>query len=209
MKNMSIKDATKDQIEATEKLVNRVFAVLQAIYPANGYAWSNQSVMDEAKNQWLMAFIENDLTDSAVIKTGLKKCRASGSAFIPAVGQFISYCTPSPEDLGLPTHQDAYNEALKHSHPSSTNAKWSHPAIYHALVKTSRRALFEATGPIQIREMKKLFCSNYDFILQKFIDNEPFDEIPVLVTHQFPDNVPATSTGKNAISNLLKNLNKG
>ena len=52
----------------TENIINSIFKSLKAIYPANGYAWDNQEVMDDAKNQWLLAFKENRITQDRLKK---------------------------------------------------------------------------------------------------------------------------------------------
>ena len=168
-------------MDDTEAVVNNIFKSLKAIYPANGYAWDNQQVMDDAKHQWLLALKENNLNDINLIKAGLRKCRASTKPFVPSIGQFISMCEPEPETLGVPTHLEAYNEAVRRSHPSCAGEPWSHAVVYHAWYQTGSRALMTASGAYQVKEMKDLFYSNYDAALKMFASGEPLKTMPKLL----------------------------
>jgi len=165
----------------TESVINNIFKSLKAIYPANGYAWDNQEVMDDAKNQWLLAFQENNLNDIELIKAGLSKCRASSLPFVPSIGQFIKMCKAEPQALCVPTYLEAYNEAVRRSHPSATGETWSHAVVYHAWYQTGSRALNLASGSYQIKEMKDIFYSNYDLTLKMFAAGEPLRDLPKLL----------------------------
>lgn len=189
----------------TENIINSIFKSLKAIYPANGYAWDNQEVMDDAKNQWLLAFKENNLKDIELIKTGLRKCRASSQAFVPSIGQFIKMCEIEPMTMGVPTYLEAYNEAVKRSHPSTTGETWSHAVVHHAWYETGSRALNGASGSYQIKEMKDIFYSNYDLTLKMFASCEKLRELPKLL-NQPAFSFEVTSKGINALESLRLKL---
>lgn len=188
----------------TETVINNIFKSLKAIYPANGYAWDNQEVMDDAKNQWLLAFKENNLNDIELIKAGLSKCRASTLPFVPSIGQFIKMCEAEPKTLGVPTYNEAYNEAVRRSHPSCAGDPWSHAVVYHAWYQTGSRALNLASGAYQIKEMKDIFYSNYDLTLKMFAAGEPLRELPKLIASP-KHKAQVTSKGSAALE-ALKNL---
>lgn len=78
--------------EATKLVIDELFESLIAIYPAYKQSWPTQEVIDSAKKQWLISFVDSNLTDIAQIKKGLAKARESESEFIPSPGRFISWC---------------------------------------------------------------------------------------------------------------------
>ncbi|MED7817245.1 replication protein P [Vibrio cholerae] len=90
-------------------LVNGLFAELQVIFPAWRLAFPTQGALDNAKRTWTLALFENGIHHSNQIKLGLRKARASGSPHIPSVGQFMTWCRPSAEDLGLPSIEQAFS----------------------------------------------------------------------------------------------------
>lgn len=81
----------------TKDIIDGLFEALLSIYPAFKQAWPTQSIIDDAKNQWLLAFQQARLNDVELIKEGLKKARLSTSNFVPSVGQFIEMCRPTKE----------------------------------------------------------------------------------------------------------------
>ncbi|WP_158138680.1 replication protein P [Vibrio metschnikovii] len=89
-------------------LVNNLFAELQVIFPAWRLAFPTQAALDNAKRTWTLALFENGIHHGAQIKAGLRKARSSGSPHMPSVGQFMSWCRPSAEDLGLPSIERAF-----------------------------------------------------------------------------------------------------
>ncbi|GAH02205.1 unnamed protein product, partial [marine sediment metagenome] len=89
-----------------KNVINKVFKELALILPAWQYAWKSDDpqnpdkVLNAAKQQWTKAFIENDICTVEQISHGFAKARKYESDFVPSCGKFISWCTPSPEDLG-------------------------------------------------------------------------------------------------------------
>ncbi|AUL97467.1 replication protein P [Vibrio vulnificus] len=90
-------------------LVNGLFAELQVIFPAWRLAFPTQAALDNAKRTWTLALFEHGIHHGAQIKAGLRKARASGSPHMPSVGQFMTWCRPSAEDLGLPSVEQAFS----------------------------------------------------------------------------------------------------
>lgn len=98
--------------EKTAMVVNELFAELCGMSPAYKQALADPEVLKYAKRNWMLGLQEAGIRDSAQIKLGLKRCRHKKHAFMPSVGQFIEWCKPTPEDLGLPSPEDAYKIAL-------------------------------------------------------------------------------------------------
>jgi len=79
------------------------------VSPAFRQAWPSQAEMTEAKYQWTLAFQEAGLDEIHAIRWGMKKLRAIKSPFPPSPAQFIEWCDPSFDDMGMPTPQEAYS----------------------------------------------------------------------------------------------------
>lgn len=94
--------------EETAKIVNLLFKELQAIFPAFKQAWPDQEAFNCAKKNWIKALMATNIHSGEQLRHGLQKCRLSTSPFAPSVGQFIQWCLPEPQDLGLPNVDEAY-----------------------------------------------------------------------------------------------------
>ena len=100
--------------EFAKSIINRVFDNLAIIFPAWQYNWKTQQQIDGAKREWTKAFIENKICTMEQISYGFAKARKSETDFLPSCGKFISWCSPSPEDLGFPTEQKALEQCISH-----------------------------------------------------------------------------------------------
>ena len=90
-----------------------------------GFAKARQSESDEkisgAKKEWVKALFENNIVTKEQIACGLRKARKTNTDFIPSCGKFISWCTPSPEDLGYPSEQSALSKCVSHRNKIKMN----------------------------------------------------------------------------------------
>lgn len=100
--------------EFAKSIINRVFDNLAIIFPAWQYNWKTQQQIDGAKREWTKAFIENNICTMEQISHGFSKARKSETDFLPSCGKFISWCAPSPEDLGYPSEQKALEQCVTH-----------------------------------------------------------------------------------------------
>ena len=168
----SVSEWTEEQREAGKKQVNDLFKSLQASFPAWKQAFPTTQELNLAKQVWVRALLEAGITEMEQIKLGTRKARASGSAFFPAVGQFIQWCKPTPEDLGLPSERDAYHEACNHAHAIYAHT-WSHPAVYEA---GRRTGWFELRSEEAAR-MQKAFGTVYADVCKSVMAGAEF-EVP-------------------------------
>lgn len=130
----------KDQVE-------RILMSLKAQKPAwKQYLPTNQAE-SEYKRQLVIAMLENGITTIHQIKIGIKRSRSDKSPWMPGVGEFIDWCTPRPEDYGLPSFEEAYAEVNLNiysyqavmrgqCYPGKEPHQWSHPAVYWAAIQT-------------------------------------------------------------------------
>lgn len=88
-------------------IVDDLFKQLAFVFPAWKYTWDTEEKIKGAKKEWVKAFFENDITTKEQIAHGLRKARKMDSDFLPSCGKFVSWCNPTPEDMGYPSEQRA------------------------------------------------------------------------------------------------------
>jgi len=97
-----------------KSIVDSLFDQLAFVFPAWKYTWDTEEKIKGAKKEWVKAFFENDITTKEQIACGLRKARKANVDFIPSCGKFISWCKPSPEDLGYPSEQESLRKCVSH-----------------------------------------------------------------------------------------------
>lgn len=110
------------------------------------------------------------------IRHGMKKASSFTGYF--TLPTFRELCQVTPEEMGLPSLDAAWSEAGRQAH-DTRRYKWSHVAVYKALIETGVFDVLHATGANEIREVKKLFARNYEIVCRKVLAGEDLNvEIP-------------------------------
>ncbi|MBC2658576.1 Replication protein P [Pseudomonas sp. MSSRFD41] len=160
----------------TADVVNALFKELQAIFPAWKQAWPTDAALSTAKRSWIKAFIVAEINTLEQIRFGIERCRALGTDFAPSAGKFIKLCLPTPEMLGIPSHDKAFREALGNAHPSRFGDRtWSHPAVRHAALQCEMRNL----GDLIPEKASKVFDRAYDITIRRLMQGLPLEEIAI------------------------------
>jgi hypothetical protein len=108
-----------------------------------------------------------------MINHGMAKVRAMNSPWLPSPGEFCEWCKPSVEDYGLPSIEDAFNEARTEVGKHASLRKWSHDAVYLASVDTSFFDLKNLSDKsFQYKEVKARFSENYTKIVKRVQSGE-------------------------------------
>ncbi len=185
----------------TAVVVNKLFNRLQIIFPAFKQAWPTQIEFDRAKREWTLAFMQVGINNVNQLKYGLEKARVSGQAFIPSIGQFIQWCTPTPEELGIPSLRDAFDEACRNSYRYETDKKWSHEAVHHAWTMCRSRDLSELPKSSSM----PIFEHAYTLTVKSILKGEPLKPIPLAVSHQV-ESRHSQETARAALADIFKSL---
>lgn len=180
LKSNSIVDEMEPISEETANIVNLLFREMQSIFPAFKQAWPTQSEFNRAKKNWVKAFISVELNTVEQLRFGLKQCRLSGSHFAPSVGEFIEWCSPKPEDIGLLPMEEAYNLSIL------INRQFSDHKPTCNKTYTVIRHVIDQIGPMQYRELRaelafKTFERYYTIACKQFIEGK-LKEIPKALT---------------------------
>jgi hypothetical protein len=164
----------------TAEVVNTLFRELQAIFPAWKQAWPDAATLASAKRSWIKAFMAEGITQLEQIRYGIQNCRRLGGDFAPSVGKFIKWCQPTPEMLGIPSHDVAFREALENSHPSRSASRiWSHPAVRHAALQCELHNLADLASA----NASEIFDRAYDITIRMLVQGQPLDDIAVGIGH--------------------------
>ena len=105
----------KNNEDETRTIINKLFIQLKALLPCYHTSWPSQEEYIAAKRLWLDTFIEMKIDKWETIQHGLKKLRNSGTKYVPSVMEFINLCKRTPQELGIPSLEEAYNEACRNA----------------------------------------------------------------------------------------------
>ncbi|RXT72270.1 Replication protein P [Pseudomonas syringae] len=170
----------KELPPGTVDVVNALFRELQAIFPAWKQAWPDDAALQAAKRSWIKAFIVAGINSLEQIRYGLQNCRQNGNDFAPSVGKFIKWCQPTPEMLGIPSHDKAFREALLNLHPSRrTSRQWTHEAVRHAALQCEMHNLADLTS----EKASKVFDRAYDITIRMLVQGQALEDIATGIGH--------------------------
>lgn len=92
-------------------MINGLFRELRSIFLAWKQAWPYMATYKAAKQQWMQVFFEAGICSTEQLRFGLMRARQAAKDFVPSVGVFIGWGTPTAEMLGLPKLVTAHREA--------------------------------------------------------------------------------------------------
>ena len=190
-----------DLDDQTIEVINEIFGSIKTICTAWRETWQTQDEFNSAKREWFKAFVDARISNMEQIEAGLKKLRLSGDPFVPTVGKFIAWCTPTPDEIGLPSVWLAYKEACENAHPSKTEKDYTHDAVRHAA---------KLTGSFELSNLPKsqnfpIFERNYEITCRKIINGENVSEVVVPKAIEAPK-TQARMSRNNAMEEISKML---
>ena len=150
--------------DVAAKFVDDLFEDLKSSKPAWRQSFPDDLALNKAKREWTKAFIENGIRSKFVIAKGKRHVRRTPSPFFPSAGEFVSWCKPSLEDIGLPDVDSAYREACN----AGSDHVWSHDAVHLAAAAAGRFDLARSPERLMLPKFKK----QYDFFAEKVMRGE-------------------------------------
>ncbi|HHF7341073.1 TPA: replication protein P [Legionella anisa] len=161
------------------EVVNKIFVFFYAICRGFDKQYQDPKRLNVEKTQWVRAFMDIGFNTLEKVKLGIKKCRLESPINTPTIGQFVKWCTPSIDELGIPCLESAYEEACKNSSTYLTEKKWSHQAVYHAWKMCNSHDL----RTLSKKNTFPIFERNYDITVKMIMRGEKLKEIPLAITH--------------------------
>lgn len=151
--------------------------------------------------------IENNVSSDLMVKMGMAKARATREPWLPSPGQFCEWCKPTAQDLGLPSIEQAFNEARIELRMHSAYRKWSHPAVYLAAASVGifeLKSLGDRSG--QYKEIRSRFAAAYNEEIERVKRGE-IVEIPKenrIASQPEPTDTPRVkAAGSTALANIM------
>jgi len=181
--------------EMDKEVLNYIFKEIKIICVSHRYVWATQEDYINAKRSWYRAFNLVGLNNMALIERGLDKLRircGKEASFVPTSGQFIEMCKITPEEMGIPSLEEAYREAA-----TQGRSTWSHPIVYYAWYNS---------GPFEMKTLPRsqnfpIFERNYQILLRKMLNGEELPEIPKAIEHKREEK-PVEQTPERARAHL-------
>lgn len=162
------------------EVVNKLFVFFYSICRGFDRQYQDPKRLNVEKTQWIRAFMDIGFNRLEKIQFGIKKCRLQSPINTPTIGQFLKWCTPKPEEIGMPMLEDAYTEACKNSKSYNTEKKWSHHAVYQAWSMCNSHEL----ANLPKKNTFPIFERNYDITVKMVMRGEPLKEIYLGITHE-------------------------
>ncbi|MGL5949110.1 MAG: replication protein P [Aeromonas sp.] len=141
------------------QVVGALFDRLKIIFPAWRNAYPTPEAQAAALQSWIKALVEAGCTRTEQISRGLQVARGREVPFFPTSGQFISWCEPTPEEMGLPSVDAALVEIR--------TRRFTHPAVQLA-AKATRFEL----QTVSADEYRKVFAHAYAQLLRRAMAGE-------------------------------------
>lgn len=196
------KTAPRQLDAAAAKVINTLFRELQVIFTAWRQAWPDDEAVRAAKATWTKAFMAAGINTLEQVRFGVEQCRGLDQDFMPSPGRFIKMCQPTPENMGLPSAQSAYREAVRNAHPATLGSAWSHPAVYHAACETG----FHELSHLAADKSRALFERNYAIAVRAVLAGEPLRKAPLALPAEVSVSTP--EVGRAALA-ALRNSRAG
>lgn len=117
------------------ELIDQLFVFFYGICRGFEKLYHDPKRLNIEKTQWRAAFEDVGIYDRSQVEWGIKRTRLESPINTPTIKQFLDWCTPTTQQLGVPSISDAFDEACKNSHPSATK-RWSHDVVHYAWTKT-------------------------------------------------------------------------
>ncbi len=203
---LKIKQAGEQQQKpldnAIVELVNQLFAFFYSICRGFEKQYHDPKRLNMEKTQWMKAFQDEKIFTREQVEHGIKQARRVTPIYTPTIGQFLDWCTPTNEALGVPPLDRAYDEACRNSHPSADKI-WTHKLVQHAwkltgsyFLSTSARS---STYPV--------FQRNYEIAIREWRAGKTIADIeaPIAITKQ-ADPQQSEEIRKKAISDCMAML---
>ena len=180
-----LQNAQKEIIrKATAEATNSLFKDLCVIFPSfiptlrKSSPEKAQELYSQTKKMWLDEITEEKLTPM-MIELGLAKCRKSITGFMPSVGEFIHWCKPTEQDLGIPEVMDAYKMACNH-----TRGMAAKDYIHEIVFETGKSVgFFELSGTSEQIMLPK-FKKQYDYFKSILMRGEKICETPIAIEYE-------------------------
>lgn len=183
--------------DSTREVIDELFDRIRGICSGWRQAWQSPVVMGKAKEEWLAEFISAGLNKRELIDNGVRVLRQSNNDFVPSPATFVDWCF-SADQLGLPSLEAAYREALANTHPAAVGgATWSHAAVYHAAARTGFSSIQNLPRDLGLKALEQQYAK----IRREIAKGNTLPPVPVAALAA-PRKVADVALGNAALADL-------
>lgn len=150
-----------------DNVMDRLHERMSEIY---GHRWTS-AYTRESLDTWAKGL--GDMTVDQ-IKRGVEACIAGAHAWPPTLPEFRDLCLTIP---GLPSSDEAWEEAKALAAKWKPSHECSHPVIWHAYTESNLSDVDEEVG-------RKRFLRNYQIAMRAHSKGEPMRAIPLALPRQ-------------------------
>lgn len=150
-------------------LVNKLFGFFFAICRGFEKQYHDPQRLSAEKTQWVMAFNDIGYNSLENIHLGIKKCRLETPINTPTIGQFISWCKLSPDDLGLWTKEQAYKRVFPILRKEAIDISDDQSAIINHAIKET--GIYDLKNHSESKT-RPLFEHNYEIAVRDFLSGK-------------------------------------
>jgi hypothetical protein len=163
---------------ADRALIDDLFEKLSMLFPIGAPV---SSAAGPYKIEWLKTMAVQCVVSQEQVQYGLMRARREQGdrQFWPSPLQFCRWCNPQPEDLNIPTVQNAYREAIQNYRRGSRYC-WSHPIV---LVTIQAVGIWQFKN-LSDKELFSQFSYNYEILMKRVMAGQPLD---IVVPKALPD----------------------
>ena len=136
-----------------------------------------QQVFNQAKRDWLNAFMENQINDMRLINYAFSRLLATPNPFMPTVGEFIAWCREGAIPEGTKNSLQSYKEVCAYQ---CLPREKRQPCTLSQETWHTLNNLGDLAGWRQMEKMKhkKYWDEEHELTLEKLRSQEPLDVAP-------------------------------
>jgi len=186
-------------------LVDEIFTIMYLLCRNFKNYFEDDSHLDAEKTLWYRCFTDRKLKTQEQTKWAMRRLEESPYPNPPSLGEFLSWLTPTPESLGLPTTEKAYQEAIKCSYfANMTNSdekdNYSHEIVKHAAEQTTLAILRNPLRSVSF----PIFEHNYTQAIEMFVRGHKFETIAKAITKRAEAHPEDVSRPKISVKELIE-----
>lgn len=170
------REERKESIEAipldphVTDVVNRLFTLFYALCRGFDKQYQDPKRLNLEKTQWIRTFMKIEFNTLEKVRHGIEKFRLESPINTPTVGQFIKWCTPTAEDLGLLSKEQAFNRSAEFLREGWLNdlSDDQNLLLQHAINESDSYFLKNNT----MRKTQPVFYRNYEIAIRDFFSGK-------------------------------------
>lgn len=170
------------------QLVEQIFVKIALICRGFDSFYADRNRLNAEKTQWVLAFSKLGIKTRKQIEPALNRLELHRYPNPPQLGEFLEWRKCSPQDIGLPEFEKAYQMSIL------INQQFSEYKPECNKTFTVIRHAINSIGTMAYREMKmdkarKMFQHAYEVACRQFMEGE-LKEIPKAITEK-PEEHPS------------------